>query len=111
VTRDFDLCPDVDMVLRALGADPAVVRGRRSSALAIAEQAVTSGMGLLQSVVVSASFPVREFRHERVRLEQGGYLSGPLVAEHLHAAPCVVVAVCSIGPGVEEAASKCFAEV
>ena len=99
------------MVLRALGADPAVVRGRRSSALAIAEQAVTSGMGLLQSVVVSASFPVREFRHEQVRLEQGGYLSGPLVAEHLHAARCVVVAVCSIGPGVEEAPSKCFAEV
>ena len=108
--RDFDLCPDVDMVLRALGADPVAVRARRSSALGVAEQAVTSGMGLLQPVVVSASFPVRDFCHEQVRLEQGGYLSGALVAEHLHAARFVVVAVCSIGPGVEEAASNCFAE-
>jgi methylmalonyl-CoA mutase cobalamin-binding subunit len=33
--RDFDLRPDADMVLRALGADPEVVRRRRSSALNI----------------------------------------------------------------------------
>ena len=56
------------------------------------------------------SFPVREFRHERVRLEEAGYLSGPLVAEHLHAARSVVLAVCSIGPALEEAASECFAD-
>ncbi|MFZ2058158.1 MAG: hypothetical protein WAV54_12195 [Acidimicrobiales bacterium] len=66
-------------------------------------------MGFLQPVVVSGSLPVREFRHERVRLEHG-HLSGPLVAEHLHAAQLVMVAVCSIGPGVEETASECLAE-
>ena len=66
-------------------------------------------MGLLAPVVVSASFPVEEFRHERVRLVHAGHLSGPLIAEHLHAAQSVVVAVCSIGPDVEEAASECFA--
>jgi hypothetical protein len=109
VIRDFDLRPDADMVLRALGADPEVVRRRRSSALDIAEQAVAKGMGLLAPVVVSASFPVEEFRHERLRLEHG-HLSGPLIAEHLHAARSVVVAVCSIGPGLEDAASECFSE-
>jgi hypothetical protein len=109
VIRDFDLRPDADMVLRALGADPEVVRRRRSSALDIAEQAVAQGMGLLAPVVVSASFPVEEFRHERVRLVHAGHLSGPLIAEHLHAAQSVVVAVSSIGPDVEEAASECFA--
>jgi hypothetical protein len=98
------------MVLRSLGADPAVVRRRRSSALGVAEQAVTAGMPLLVPVVATESFPVREFRHERVRLEQGGYLSGPLVAEHLHAARLVVLAVCTVGPALEEAASECFAE-
>ena len=97
------------MVLRALGAEPADVRRRQSSALRVAEQAVTKGLPLLAPVVVSASFQVQEFRHERVRLERG-HLSGPLVAEHLHAAQSVVVAVCSIGPGVEEAASGWFAE-
>ncbi len=98
------------MVLRSLGADPTVVRRRRSSALGVAEQAVTAGRPLLAPVVVTESFPVREFRHERVRLEEGGYLSGPLVAEHLHAALSVVLAVCSIGPALEETASACFAE-
>jgi hypothetical protein len=43
------------MVLRALGADPVVVRRRQSSAVAIAEQAVAKGTGLLTPVVVSAS--------------------------------------------------------
>jgi hypothetical protein len=108
--RDFDLCPDVDMVLRALGADPVVVRRRHSSAVAIAEQAVAKGTGLLAPVVVSASLEVQEFRHERVRLVGGGHLSGPLVAEHLHAARFVVVAVCTIGPALEDAASECFSE-
>jgi hypothetical protein len=53
---------------------------------------------------------VREFRHERVLLEPNGQLSGPLVAEHLHAAKSVVAAVCSIGPELEQAVSRCFAE-
>jgi hypothetical protein len=98
------------MVLRSLGADPEVVRRHQSTAVTIAEQAVAKGTGLLRPVVVSTSLPVAEFRHERVRLVGGGHLSGPLVAEHLHAAQSVVVAVCSIGPALEEAASECFAE-
>ena len=58
--------------------------------------------------MASASFAVTEFRHERLMLREAGHLSGPLVAEHLHAAQSVVVAVCSIGPALEEAASECF---
>jgi hypothetical protein len=110
VLRDWDLCPDVDMVLRAQGADSVGVRQRQSAAVGIAEQAVTGGMPLLQPVVVSATVPVREFRHEQVRLKQGGCLVGPRIAEHLHAAQSVVVAVCSIGPALDEAVSECFAQ-
>lgn len=98
------------MVLRAQGADPEAVRRRNSSAVGVAEQAVAAGIPLLQPVVVSDTFTVREFRHEQLRLETGGCLSGPLIAEHLHAAESVVVAVCSIGAFLEEAASECFAE-
>ncbi len=97
-------------MLRSLGADPAVVRRRRSSALGVAEQAVAEGTPLLAPVVVSKSFVVTEFRHERLVLGDAGHLSGPLIAEHLHAARSVVVALCSIGPALEEAASSWFAE-
>ena len=98
------------MVLRSLGADPELVRRRQSSSLAVAEQAVARGTPLLRPVVASANFAVTEFRHERLRLGEAGHLSGPLVAEHLHAAQSVTVAVCSIGPALEEAASECFSE-
>ena len=60
--------------------------------------------------MASANFAVTEFRHERLRLGEAGHLSGPLVAEHLHAAQSVTVVVCSIGPALEEAASECFSE-
>jgi hypothetical protein len=110
VIRDWDVRPDLDMVLRAQGADPEGVRRRRPAAVAIAERVVAEGMLLLEPVVVSATFPVREFRHARVWLEPEGHLAGPLVAQHLHAARSVVVAVRSIGAAVEEAASAYFAD-
>jgi hypothetical protein len=110
VIRDWDLSPDADMVLRAQGADPEGVRRRKSAAVGIAEQAVAAGRPLLEPVVVSTSFQVREFRHDQVRLEGGGHLSGPLIAEQLRAAQSVLVAVCSIGPALEMAASGGFRE-
>jgi len=98
------------MVLRSQGADPEAVRRRKSSAVGVAEQAVAVGKPLLRPVVITETFAVRDFRHEQLRLEPGGYLRGPLVAEHLHAAESVVVAVCSIGSALEEAASGYFAD-
>ena len=95
-------------MLRALGADPEVVRRRGSPALDVAEQALLQGTALLRPVVASASFAVTQFRHERLSLGEAGHLSGPLVAEHLHAAQSVTVAVCTIGAGLEQAASECF---
>ncbi len=97
------------MVLRTLGADPEVVRRRRSPAVKVAEQAVATGRPLLAPVVVTDTFAVEELRHERLRIGPG-HLSGPLVAEHLHAARAVVLAICSIGPDLEEAVSSLFAD-
>jgi hypothetical protein len=85
------------------------VRERRPAAVRIAEEALAAGMPLLQPTVASATFPVREFRHERLWLEQGGYLAGPLIAQHLCAAQSVVVAVCTIGPALEALTAACFA--
>ncbi len=97
------------MVLRTLGADPDTVRRRHSSALLVAEQAVALGRSLLAPAVVTESFAVEQFRHERLRIGPG-HLSGPLVAEHLHAARAVVLAICTIGPALEEVASRLFAD-
>jgi hypothetical protein len=98
------------MVLRAQGADPEAVRRRRPGAVSVAEQAVAQGAGLVRPVVVSGTFAVAELRHEQLRLEGGGHLAGPLIAQHLRAAESVAVAVCTIGPALEEAVAACFGD-
>ena len=70
--RDFDLCPDVDMVLRALGADPVVVSCRRSPSR---NRPLQKGTGLLAPVSYT-SLEVQEFRHERVRLVGAAVFQG-----------------------------------
>lgn len=97
------------MVLRAQGADPARLRARSSAAVAVAEQALELGLPLLQPAVAYRSIPVIGLRHERLLLHGGAFLSGPLVAAQLHAACEVAVLVCTIGPVLEQRASRCFA--
>ena len=98
------------MVLRAEGADPEVVHRRNPAVVSVAEQAVAAGKQLLRPVVVFETLVVREFRHEQLWLEPSGHLIGALIAEHLHAAESVFVAICSIGSILEEAASGCFGQ-
>jgi hypothetical protein len=108
VLRDWDLRPEVDMVLGALGADLGRAR-KRPSVVDIAEQAVTAGQGLLQPAVAVACYAAAGLRHERLLLEGGGYLAGPLVKEQLYGARFIVAAVCTVGPALEAAASDSFA--
>jgi hypothetical protein len=106
--HDWSLAIDADMVLRAQGADPAVLRSRRSKAIAIAEQAVASGLPLLAPVVGYRRLPVKTLRHERLILDNDVCLSGPLIAQHLRAAQEVIALVCTIGSPLETRASECF---
>ena len=108
--HDWPLNIDADMVLRAQGADPAVLRSRRSKAIGIAEQAIASGLPLLAPVVSYRRLPVKTLRHERLILGNDAYLSGPLIVQHLHAAQEVIALVCTIGLSLESYASECFKE-
>jgi hypothetical protein len=108
VLSDWDVHPDLDMVLGALGTGLGRARGR-PSVVGIAEQAVTAGQGLLRPVVVASAYAVTGLRHERLVLEGGGCLAGPLVKERLWGARSVVAAVCTIGPALETEASAWFA--
>ncbi|MGC8627029.1 MAG: hypothetical protein ACP5VR_05620 [Acidimicrobiales bacterium] len=106
VLRDWDLRPDVEALLRALGTDPGRAR-KRPSVVEVARQALVAAEGLLQPAVVAASYAVEGLSHERLRLGEGRYLAGPLVAKQLHRAEHVLVAICTVGPALEAAASEC----
>jgi len=107
--RDWDLSLDVDQVLRAQGADPAVIRARRPALVDAAEQALQEGLAYLAPVAAYRELAVESLRHERLFLT-GGVLTGPLVAQHLRSAQQVVVLACTIGEALERVISEAMSE-
>ena len=108
--RDWDLSLDVDQVLRAQGADPAVIRARRPALVEASEQALKEGLAYLAPVAAYRELAVESLRHERLVLQGGGALTGPLIAQHLRAARQVVVLTCTIGDALERLISEAMSE-
>lgn len=96
----FDLA--IDQVLLGQGADPQIIRARRPRLVAAAERALAEGLPLLAPRVVYEQVAVREVHHERILLENGQALSGPLVAGQLMSAESVVVLLCTVGDAIEK---------
>lgn len=113
---DWKLTIEVDQVLRAQGAAPALLRSRRPNLVRIAEWAVKEGLPLLEPAVLYVELPVRELRHERVFLSipdadpKRSFLKGALLANHLAGAERIVIAVCTIGDALETAAANLIKE-
>lgn len=106
VRRDWDLPYDVDDVLRSQGADPDVLRDRRPQIVALSERALAVGRDLTEPVVLTRSLTVEGSDNDRVTLEGGVELTGPLVTHHLSTAESVVVLLCSVGAAVTTAAAR-----
>jgi len=104
----------IDDVLRAQGADPAVMRLRRPSLVKGTEKAITIGMALLHPRVLYAKYMVKGLVHERLELSSNtscngkSYLSGYLIAQHLARAHLIIVMVCTIGSELDETVSSLF---
>jgi hypothetical protein len=108
--QDFDLTIDVDDVLRGQGADPETVHARRPALVKIAERALVEGRSKVRPLALVAEVGVLEHRHERLLLEGGHELSGPLVARHLGGAVRLAAVVCTIGPMLEIATTRLMGE-
>lgn len=107
--QDFDLRLEVDHVLGAQGADPAVIRARSPKLVAAAERAMAQGFGLVEPKLHYRQFTVEGLRHDRLLLSEEGFLRGRLIADHLATASEVVVMVCTVGDSVEKLASEIMA--
>jgi hypothetical protein len=106
VRRDWDLAYDGDDVLRSQGADPGVLRGRRPELADLADRALELGRPLVRPAALTRRLRVASVRHDRILLEGGATLSGPLVVEHLAGAETIVVMLCTIGSALEEEARR-----
>jgi hypothetical protein len=110
VLADWQLSLDVDSVLRGQGADPGAIRARSPRVVEAAERALRDAVPLLAPIVAYERLDVHDFRHERVVLEGGATLGGPLIAAHLKGARSVVAAVCTVGQAIDDVVSGTLEE-
>jgi len=107
IIRDITIELDIEDVLRGQGIDP---ERARSALMASAEEVVDELSGLLDPSVVYGILSVRDFHHRTIELEGGAAFEGALVARALAGAERVAVAVCTIGPGLEEQMQQLFSD-
>lgn len=99
--RDWGCGIDADAVLRHQGADPARLRARSPRLAELAERVAREGVALLEPRVAFRRVRVDSCEGERLFLEGGGELSGPLVARRLSRAREIVAAIATIGDRLE----------
>ena len=101
-----DLEIDVDAVLRGQGADPDIIRQRSPRLIETAQEALELGISRLEPQVLVEEFKVVGVGHDRLQLNNGKDLKGPLVTGHLVGAMFVTVALCTVGSSIDELAAK-----
>ena len=101
-----DLEIDVDAVLRGQGADPDIIRQRSPRLMETAQEALELGISRLEPQVLVEEFKVVGVGHDRLQLDNGKDLKGPLVTGHLVGATCVTVALCTVGSSIDELAAE-----
>jgi hypothetical protein len=110
VLTDWTLDLNVDRILRGQGINPARARQRFNPMLAAAEEALKLGQPLIQPAVLLHNLPVVAFQHERLRLANGGALTGPAIKQFLAPAQEIAVVICTIGDQVELLISEAMKE-
>ena len=106
-TTDFWPSLEVEQVLRGQGIDDPARASQ--GVVALAQEVLGEARALLAPAAMYTVLPLRDFRHQQVTLEGGAVFEGPLVARALAGATQVGLAVCTIGPALEERTSALFA--
>ena len=98
--QTFELTLDLAQVLRSQGGDPA--RARPALRRVVAEM-TERARPMLAPAVTYEIMDVQGIRHDRVMLSPRTSLRSPTLASALGGAQQLVVAICTIGPQLEEA--------
>jgi hypothetical protein len=102
---DFDISLEVADVLDGQGVPPARASERL---VAVAQEVLGQAQELIAPAALFATLPIRTLEHQEIILDNGATFSGPLVARALAGATQVAIAVCTIGPALEERMSDLF---
>lgn len=106
LVTDLHLAIEAAHVLEGQGIPPSHVS---PPLLAAAQEVLPEAQQLLAPAALYAILPVQDFEHQQVVLGHGLSFSGPLVARALAGATQLALAVCTIGPALEERVQTLFA--
>ncbi len=102
---DFHISLEVEQILLGQGIDPA----RASpSLLKSAEEARDKIACLIEPAALFGIMPVKDFQHQRINFK-GGFFEGPLVGRSMAGASSLGLAICTIGPRLDEEVSRTMA--
>jgi hypothetical protein len=107
---DWQFSMRVDDILHGQGMDLETVNKSKPILRIVAERALTNGFDSIHPVVLTREISVQAHQHERILLEGGAILTGPLVTRHLSGAQRVFAAVCTIGTALEDTVSRLLGE-
>ena len=110
ICHDWQLSITADMVLQRQGAPPDQVRRRQPRLVALAERAVAVGVPLLRPQVAYRILPVQQIERLQVILQNDVELRSAWIAQKLAGAKFLIVAVATIGPGLEAEALSSMKE-
>ncbi len=96
--RDLQIKLDAQQIIKGQGIDPA-----KASALIIriASGVIDEANSLLEPAALYGSQDVIDFQHDKITFE-GGAFSGPLIARAFAGASGLSLALCTIGPALEQ---------
>jgi hypothetical protein len=103
--QSFDLTLELDLVLRSQGGDPARAR---PALRAIAAAMTARARPMLTPAIAYEIFDVAEVRHERLVISPRVALKSARLAQAMGGAKQIAVAVCTIGPQLEQAVGAMF---
>lgn len=105
VINDLQVELETEHILRGQGIDPA----RASTLLTrIASGILDEANSLLKPAALYGNLPVVDFQHEQITFD-GGTFTGPLVARAFAGASRLILALCTIGPGLEQRVAELMA--
>ncbi len=96
IKRDWEICFDAEQYAAQVGGSLARLLAR-PGVQADWEAALADARGLVRPAAIWDSFPIREFRHERLVMANGVAIGGGPVAAVVAGAHELVIGVCTVG--------------
>lgn len=108
ILTDLPVEMSVELVLRAQGLKPDLVKTKSPKLIEITKKAIEIGSVILEPRVVFERYPIQSFTSKGVALKNGKSLEGELISTHFKNCRNIAVAICTVGSKIDDVSSETF---